>query len=78
MRLTQKVQSATCSVINRGGCASNQEVQEDSQDIDGCAAPKSLRLKDASCNGEGDFRTKKHAGLGEVERSRNQTANGDC
>jgi hypothetical protein len=37
-----------------------------------------LRLKDASCNGEGDFRTKKHAGLGEVERSRNQTANGDC
>jgi hypothetical protein len=76
--LSQELQSATRSVINGGGCASDQEVQQYTQEIDGRAAAKGLRPKETSSNGEGDSRTKKYASLGEVERSRNQTANGDC
>ena len=40
--------------------------------------PQKPRPKDASSNDERDFRAKKHAGWGEVERSGNQTADGDC
>ena len=40
--------------------------------------PQKLETEEASSNGEGDFRAKKYAGLGEVEYSCNQTANGDC